>query len=154
MALRNIVTEGYESLSKISRPVEIFDDRLDILINDMIDTVRNAKGLGLAAPQVGITRRIAVVIDSDENVIVLINPEIIEKHGEQVATEGCLSIPGIFGKTKRPARVTIKAQDRNGNFFTLTREGITAVAFCHETEHLDGILFRDMVFEYIDTEKE
>ncbi|MDF2685531.1 MAG: peptide deformylase [Clostridia bacterium] len=150
MALRTIVTEGYESLSKISKPVDNFDGRLEILINDMIDTVKNANGIGLAAPQIGILRRVAIVVDSDESVIVLVNPEIVEKHGEQVATEGCLSIPGVWGKTKRPAKVTIKAQDKNGKLFTLTREGITAVAFCHETDHLDGKLFRDKVLEYIE----
>jgi peptide deformylase len=152
MALRTIVTEGYESLSKISKPVDNFDGRLNILINDMVDTLKDAKGLGLAAPQIGILRRVAIVFDTDESVIVLVNPEIIEKQGEQIATEGCLSIPGVWGKTKRPAKVTIKAQDRNGKTFTLTREGITAVAFCHETDHLDGKLFRDKVFEYIEHE--
>lgn len=99
MALRKIVTEGYESLSKKSRPVETFDKRLEILIEDMIDTLNEANGKGLAAPQIGISRRIAIVVDDDdETILVLVNPEIIKKTGEQTANEGCLSVPGIWGK--------------------------------------------------------
>lgn len=151
MALRNIVTEGYESLSKICRPVDRFDKRLATLVEDMKDTLLEADGVGLAAPQIGVTRRIAVVLDDDgENIITLINPEIIKTEGEQIPTEGCLSVPGVWGKTKRPAKVTVKAYDVNGNEFTVTRDGITAVCFCHEIDHLDGILFREHVFEYVE----
>lgn len=152
MALRKIMKEGYESLTKVCRPVDNFDKRLALLAKDLEDTVRDANGLGLAAPQVGVTRRVVVVVDEDENIITMVNPEIVEAEGEQIATEGCLSVPGIWGKTKRPAKVTVKAQDVKGNYFTITREGVTAVACCHEIDHLDGKLFRECVFEYIEDE--
>lgn len=153
MALRKIITEENETLFKTSKPVEKFDKRLEILINDMIDTLKDANGLGLAAPQVGILRRVAVIIDDDENVITLVNPEILDRQGEQQNREGCLSIPGVWGMTKRPSKVTVKAQDKDGKTFKLTREGITAVAFCHEIDHLNGKLFREEVYEYVDIEE-
>lgn len=151
MALRKIVTEGYESLAKVCRPVEDFNERLKVLVEDMKDTLLDADGVGLAAPQVGVTRRIAVVLDGEGGeILTLVNPEIIGMEGEQEATEGCLSVPGVWGKTRRPARVTVKAFDENGKEFTVTRDGITAVCFCHEIDHLDGILFREHVFEYLE----
>lgn len=151
MALRKIVTEGYESLSKVCRPVDRFDERLKMLVEDMKDTLLDADGVGLAAPQIGVTRRLAVVLDDDgETMLTLINPEIIKTEGEQEATEGCLSVPGVWGKTRRPAKVTVKAFDVNGKEFTLTRDGITAVCFCHEIDHLDGKLFREHVFAYLE----
>lgn len=150
MGLRKIVHEGYESLSKKCRPVEKFDKRLKILVQDLIDTLDDAEGLGLAAPQVGITRRAVIVIDSDDEThLVLINPEIIKREGEQEYTEGCLSVPGVWGVTKRPAKVTVRAQNEKGEFFELTREGRTAVCICHELDHLDGILFREHVVRYV-----
>ena len=151
MALRKIVTEGYESLSKVCRPVDRFDERLKMLVEDMKDTLLDADGVGLAAPQIGVTRRLAVVLDDDgETMLTLINPEIIKTEGEQEATEGCLSVPGVWGKTRRPAKVTVRAFDVNGKEFTLTRDGITAVCFCHEIDHLDGKLFREHVFAYLE----
>lgn len=151
MGLRRIVTEGYESLSKVCRPVEKFDKKLSILADDLTDTLIDANGAGLAAPQVGIVKRIVAVLDDDdETVLILVNPEIIKTEGTQTFTEGCLSVPGIWGKTVRPAKVTVRAQDVKGNFFELTREGRTAVCFCHEIDHLNGILFREHVVEYID----
>lgn len=151
MGLRKIVTEGYESLSKVCRPVEKFDKKLSILADDLTDTLIDANGAGLAAPQVGIVKRIVAVLDDDdETVLILVNPEIVKVEGTQEFIEGCLSVPGVWGKTVRPAKVTVRAQDVKGNFFELTREGRTAVCFCHEIDHLDGILFREHVVEYID----
>ena len=151
MGLRRIVKEGYESLSKVCRPVEKFDKKLEILADDLTDTLIDANGAGLAAPQVGVVRRIVAVLDDDdETVLILVNPEIIKTEGTQEYIEGCLSIPGVWGKTLRPAKVTVRAQDIKGNFFELTREGRTAVCFCHEIDHLNGILFREHVTEYID----
>ena len=151
MGLRRIVKEGYESLSKVCRPVEKFDKKLEILADDLTDTLIDANGAGLAAPQVGVVRRVVAVLDDDdETVLILVNPEIIKTEGTQEYIEGCLSIPGVWGKTLRPAKVTVRAQDIKGNFFELTREGITAVCFCHEIDHLNGILFREHVTEYID----
>ena len=151
MGLRRIVKEGYESLSKVCRPVEKFDKKLEILAEDLTDTLIDASGAGLAAPQVGVIRRVVAVLDDDdETVLILVNPEIIKNEGTQEYIEGCLSIPGVWGRTVRPAKVTVKAQDIKGNFFELTREGRTAVCFCHEIDHLNGILFREHVIEYID----
>ncbi len=151
MALREIVKEGYESLSKISKPVTTFDSRLELLIKDMKDTLTEADGLGLAAPQIGVVRRVIVIVDGETNQLVaLVNPEIIEASGTQNANEGCLSIPGVWGRTERPAEVTVKAQDSKGDWFEITRTGITAVCLCHEIDHLNGILFREHVIEYIE----
>jgi peptide deformylase len=151
MALREIVTEGYESLSKISKPVTSFDSRLELLIKDMKDTLVNADGLGLAAPQIGVLRRVVIIVDGDtDQLVALVNPEIVSACGTQNANEGCLSIPGVWGKTERPAEVTVKAQDAKGEWFELTRNGITAVCICHEVDHLNGILFREHVIEYIE----
>ena len=153
MALRNIIKEGDETLTKKSRPVTEFDKKLKILVKDMKDTLKNADGLGLAAPQIGILRRLVIVLDDDgKTMLALINPEIIDTKGEQEATEGCLSVPGVFGKTHRPAEVTVRAFNEKGEEIILTRKGITAVCFCHEIDHLNGILFREHVEEYIDPE--
>ncbi len=151
MALREIVKEGYESLSKISKPVTTFDSRLELLIKDMKDTLTDADGLGLAAPQIGVLRRVIVIVDGDtEQLVALINPEITNASGKQNANEGCLSVPGVWGKTERPAEVTVKAQDSKGEWFEITRTGITAVCLCHEIDHLNGILFREHVIEYLE----
>lgn len=142
MALRNIIKEGDETLTKKSRPVTEFDKKLKILVKDMKDTLKKADGLGLAAPQIGILRRLVIVLDDDgKTMLALINPEIIDTKGEQEATEGCLSVPGVFGKTHRPAEVTVRAFNEKGEEIILTRKGITAVCFCHEIDHLNGILF-------------
>lgn len=151
MALREIVKEGYESLSKISKPVTTFDSRLELLIKDMKDTLTNAAGLGLAAPQIGVLRRVIVIVDGEtEQLVALVNPEITNASGTQNATEGCLSVPGVWGRTERPAEVTVKAQDSKGEWFEITRTGITAVCLCHEIDHLNGILFREHVIEYLE----
>lgn len=150
MALRKIVKEGDEILTKICRPVEVFDDKLKQLVEDMKETLAESNGVGLAAPQVGVKKRLAIIMDDDESYIVAINPVIAHAEGEQEVTEGCLSVPGVWGRTKRPAKVTLRAQDENGETFELTRTGITAVCFCHELDHLDGHLFREHVFEYLE----
>ena len=120
----------------------------------MKDTLKLAEGLGLAAPQVGILRRVVVVVDDNGKMFELINPEIVEAVGEQEAHEGCLSIPGVFGVTRRPARVTVRAKNVKGEEVQYTREGITAVCFCHELDHLDGILFRTHVEHYLDPDED
>ena len=141
MALRKIITEENELLYKISKPVEKFDDKLSMLIDDMFDTMHKAKGVGLAAPQIGILRRV-VVIEINNIQYELVNPAITEQSGEQIVEEGCLSIPGFYAKTRRPSRVTVEAYDRHGDKKTYTGEGLLARAFCHELDHLDGILFK------------
>lgn len=140
MALRNIVKLGDPILEKKSRVVEKFDDRLSILIDDMIETMNNANGVGLAAVQVGILKRV-VVIDVGDGVMELVNPEITMQEGEQKESEGCLSLPNKYATTLRPKKVQVKAQDRNGRWQVFTGEDLKARAFCHEIDHLDGILF-------------
>ncbi len=146
MALRNIVKNGDPTLRKVSRSVLNFDEKLSILLDDMADTMYDADGCGLAAPQIGILRRICI-IDVGDGLIELINPVIIDESGVQEEAEGCLSCPGDYGKTRRPMKVTVKAQDRNGNTFTISGEGLKARAFCHEIDHLNGILFLDKVID-------
>lgn len=149
MAIRVIRTKGDEILYKKCKEVKNFDKKLHILLDDMYETMKNHDGAGLAAPQVGILKR-AVVIDVGEGRIELINPEIIEESGEQTGSEGCLSVPGIWGEVTRPNVVTVKAQDRNGKWFKLTGKELLARAICHETEHLEGKLFLDKVTKFID----
>lgn len=141
MALRNIVKEGDSVLNKKCREVVSFDERLWALLDDMAETMHKAQGVGLAAPQVGILRR-AVIVDVGDGVIELINPKIIMYSGEQEGAEGCLSSPGEFGLVKRPLNVTVKAQDRFGKEFTVKGSELKARAFCHEIDHLDGVLFK------------
>lgn len=155
MALRKILTEEDEQLKKRSRKVEKFDDRLHQLIDDMRETLENAGGVGLAAPQVGILRRVVVLLDVNqepEEVVELVNPEVIETRGEERVIEGCLSVPGRWGYVTRPTWAKIRAQDRDGNWFEREGEGMVAQCFCHETEHLDGHLFTEKVEEYVDIE--
>ncbi len=140
MALRNIVKFGDPILNKKSRVVEKFDDRLSDLIDDMFETMYNGNGVGLAAVQVGILKRV-VVIDIGEGPIELVNPEITLEEGEQISQEGCLSLPNKWANTKRPKKVQVKAQDRKGKWQIFTGEDLKAKAFCHEIDHLDGILF-------------
>ncbi|MCH5316349.1 MAG: peptide deformylase [Eubacterium sp.] len=144
MALRNVVKLGDPILNKVSRKVEKFDDRLGILIDDMLETLYKENGVGLAAVQVGILKRV-VVIDIGEGPMELVNPEITLSEGEQREQEGCLSLPGKWGVTVRPMKVQVKAQDRNGKWQVFTGEGLKARAFCHELDHLDGILFTTRV---------
>ena len=140
MALRKIVTVGDPILTKVCRPVTRFDQKLAILIEDMIETMHDANGVGLAGPQVGILRRVVVVDAGDED-IELVNPEIVKAEGEQTGLEGCLSLPGRWGIVTRPYTVRVRAQDRDGAAFEVEDEDITARCFCHEIEHLDGHLF-------------
>ncbi len=152
MAIRNIVKEGDDVLRKKCREVVKFDSRLHTLLDDMAETMHKAEGVGLAAPQVGVIRR-AVIVDVGEGVIELINPVIIEQEGEQTTAEGCLSMPGEYGLTKRPMKVKVRAQDRNGEFFEVSGEGLLAKAFCHELDHLEGILYKDIVIRMLDPEE-
>ncbi|WP_101697802.1 peptide deformylase [Clostridium minihomine] len=146
MAIRNIVKDGDPVLLKVSRPVEKFDEKLAMLLDDMRETVTAANGAGLAAPQVGILRRIVVVVNiEDESILELVNPEILESDGEQDGAEGCLSFPGQYGLVKRPMRVKVRAQDRQGKFFELEGEEFLARAFCHEIDHLNGVVFKQRV---------
>ena len=140
MALRQIVTIGEDILYKKSRTVEVFDDRLETLLDDMIETMYAANGVGLAAVQIGILKKV-VVVDTGEGVYELINPEIVSTEGTQEGYEGCLSVPGRRGWVERPMSVTVKAQDRTGKEHTYSVSGFTARAFCHEIDHLDGTLF-------------
>lgn len=141
MALRKIVLQGDECLTKVCRPVTDFNGRLHTLLDDMTDTLMDSGGVGLAAPQVGILRRVCVVLNEDDEVIELVNPEIIFTDGEQTGLEGCLSVPGKYGVVTRPEVVRVRAQDRNGDFFEVEDSDLTARCFCHEIEHLDGHLF-------------
>ena len=146
MAIRNIVKEGDPTLRKVSRSVLNFDEKLAMLLDDMVETMYKAEGVGLAAPQVGILRRVCVV-DIGDGLIEMVNPVIIEESGKQNEGEGCLSCPEKYGITDRPMKVTVRAQDRNGNTFTVSGEGLKARAFCHEIDHLNGILFLDKVIK-------
>lgn len=145
MAERIIITRGDPALEKKCRPVVKFDTRLHTLIDDMKETLLLSNGVGLAAPQVGILRRVVVVMDvmeeGNEHILELVNPEIVSQEGEQTDFEGCLSVPGQYGIVTRPNVVTVRAQDRDGNWFEATGEEIVARCFCHELEHLDGHLF-------------
>ena len=152
MAILNIVKEGDPTLRKICRPVVEITPRILTLLDDMKETLAEANGAGLAAPQVGILRRIALV-DLGEEVVELINPEIVETEGEQEEVEGCLSVPDVWGVTKRPAYVKVKATNRFGEEFTVEGEGLNARCLCHEIDHLDGHLFTDNVLHILTPEE-
>ena len=149
MAIRNIVKEGDEVLAKKARPVTEFNERLHTLLDDMADTMYESGGVGLAGNQVGILRRV-VVIDIGEGLIELVNPEIIERDGEQESVEGCLSCPGEYGITRRPYYVKVKAQDRFGEYFEIEGEELLAKAFCHEIDHLEGIIYKQVALRMLD----
>ncbi len=147
MAIRKIVKLGEDDvLRKHARKVDKFDKRLATLLDDMADTLYEADGAGLAAPQVGILKRV-VVIDVGEGLIELINPEILSSEGEQMCIEGCLSVPGRRGRVLRPEKVRVHAQDRKGKHIELEGEGFLANAICHELDHLDGVLYVDKMIE-------
>ena len=152
MAIRKIVEIGDEKLRKVCKPVEKFDKRLQALLNDMADTMYKAEGVGLAGPQVGILRRIAV-IDVGEGLFKLVNPVIVEKEGEQTGLEGCLSVPGRRGEVTRPNIVTVEYQDENGEPVTLRVSEFFARAVCHELDHLDGVLYIDKMNREISDEE-
>lgn len=152
MALRQIRLFEDEILRKKSRKVEVVDDKIRQILDDMTDTLHNSEnGAAIAAPQVGILKRL-IVIDMGQGLMKLVNPEIIDKEGQQEVVEGCLSVPNKWGKLMRPAKVTVQALNENGEKITLTGTGDMAKCFCHEIDHLDGILFTDLVTEYIDVE--
>ena len=159
MALRNIVEKGDKVLDKRCRPVTKFDAKLWTLLDDMAETLTRADGVGLAAPQVGILRRACLVLETnvpegeEARIIELINPEILERSGSQEGPEGCLSLPNVFGWVERPAHVKVRAQDRSGAWFEAEGDGLTARAFCHELDHLDGILFDSLADHIMDDEE-
>lgn len=153
LALRNIREYGDEVLRKKSKKVKVFDKRLHTLIDDMLETMKEANGVGLAAPQIGILKRV-VVIDVGEGAIELVNPEIIESEGEITKPEACLSIPGVVGEVPRPMRVKVKAQDKWGKPFEIEGEDLLARAFCHEIDHLEGILFIDKAVKFLEPDSE
>ena len=155
MALRKILTDKEPALHKVCKPVTDFDAKLHKLLDDMTETLIESGGVGLAAPQVGILRRVFLVdIGAEENEIVeFINPEIIETDGEQVGPEGCLSVPGKYGLVKRPYYAKVRAQDRNGEWFEAEGEELIGRCFCHENDHLDGIIYTE-VMERLLTEEE
>ena len=152
MAILNIVKEGDETLRKKCRPVTEITPRIITLLDDMRETLASANGVGLAAPQVGILRRICLVDDGEE-VIELINPEIVETEGEQQGMEGCLSVPDVWGITDRPMRVKVRALNRHGEEFTAEGEELVARCFCHEIDHLDGVLFTDKAVHILTPEE-
>ena len=148
MGIRKIMTVKEPCLHKVCRPVEKFDKKLHKLLDDMKETLVDANGVGLAAPQVGILRRV-VIVDTGEEMLELVNPELVETSGEQDGAEGCLSVPGKFGMVKRPMKVRVRYQDRAGQWHEREAEGFTARAFCHEIDHLDGRLYTELVSEYL-----
>ena len=152
MAILNILKEGEPTLSKISRPVEKITERTLTLLDDMAETMRRAEGVGLAAPQVGVLRRIVVVEVDPGHLIELINPEIIERSGTQTGLEGCLSVPGKHGTVTRPRKVKVRALDRTGKMREYEGEGLLARCFCHEIDHLDGKLYTSIAtdMEYVE----
>ena len=154
MALRKIVEQGDPCLNKVCRPVTEFNGRLHELLDDLLETLADANGAGLAAPQVGVLRRVCVVMDEDsEEYLELVNPEIVAQSGEQTGLEGCLSVPGKWGIVTRPQLVRVRAQDRDGNWFEVEGEDLTARAFCHEIEHLDGHLYTEHIDHFLSDEE-
>lgn len=153
MALRNIVTVGDSVLSKVCRPVAKFDNRLSILIDDMIETLEDSNGVGLAAPQVGVLRRVVVVDAGEDGILELVNPEIIEQSGEQTGLEGCLSVPGKYGIVTRPNVVKVRAQDRKGDWYEYEGEELIARCFCHELAHLEGQLYTEVAERMLTAEE-
>lgn len=152
MGLRKILTDAEPALHKVCKPVEKFDWRLHALLKDMTDTLIESGGVGLAAPQVGILRRV-VLVDNGEEILELINPTLVETDGEQEGAEGCLSVPGKYGLVKRPYYAKVRAQDRDGNWFEAEGEELTARCFCHELDHLDGIIYTEVMERYLTPEE-
>lgn len=152
MGLRKILTDKDPALHKVCRPVTNFDRRLHKLLDDMNDTLVDSGGVGLAAPQVGILRRV-VVVDTGEEILELVNPELVETSGEQTGAEGCLSVPGKYGLVTRPYYAKVRAQDRYGDWFEAEGEELIGRCFCHELDHLDGILYTQVMERFL-TEEE
>ena len=152
MGLRKILTDKESALHKVCKPVTSFDSKLEKLLEDMTDTLIDSGGVGLAAPQVGILRRV-VLVDTGEEILELINPTMVETDGEQVGAEGCLSVPGRYGLVKRPYYAKVRAQDRDGNWYEAEGEELIARCFCHELDHLDGIIYTEVMERWL-TEEE
>ena len=152
MGIRKILTDKDPALHKVCKEVEVFDKKLHKLLDDMAETLEEAQGVGLAAPQVGILRRV-VIVDTGDQILELINPTMLETSGEQIGAEGCLSVPGQYGLVKRPYYAKVRAQDRNGLWFEVEGEELIARCFCHELDHLDGIVYTQ-VMDRILTEEE
>ena len=152
MGIRKILTVDEPALHKTCRPVENFDSKLHKLLDDMRQTLIDSEGVGLAAPQVGILRRV-VLVDTGEEILELVNPEILETDGEQLGAEGCLSVPGKYGLVKRPYYAKVRAQDRNGNWYECEGEELIARCFCHELDHLDGIIYTEVMDRYLTDEE-
>ena len=152
MGIRRILTDREPALHKTCKPVVNFDARLHKLLDDMRETLVDSGGVGLAAPQVGILRRV-VLVDNGEEILELVNPTLVETDGEQVGAEGCLSVPGKYGLVKRPYYAKVRAQDRNGNWFEADGEELTARCFCHELDHLDGIIYTEVMERYLTDEE-
>ena len=152
MGMRKILTDKEPALHKVCKPVEKFDFKLHKLLDDMAETLAEANGVGLAAPQVGILRRV-VIVDTGEEILELVNPTLLETSGEQIGAEGCLSVPGKYGLVKRPNYAKVRAQDRDGNWFEAEGEELSARCFCHELDHLDGIVYTEVMERFL-TEEE
>ena len=152
MGLRTILTDKESALHKVCKPVVNFDGRLWKLLDDMRETLIESNGVGLAAPQVGILRRV-VLVDTGEEILELVNPSIVETDGEQIGPEGCLSVPGKYGLVKRPYYAKVVAQDRNGDWYEAEGEELIARCFCHELDHLDGIIYTEVMERFL-TEEE
>ena len=148
MGLRRILTDEESALHKVCKSVVNFDGRLWKLLDDMRETLIDSNGVGLAAPQVGILRRV-VLVDTGDEILELINPTIVETDGEQIGPEGCLSVPGKFGLVKRPFYAKVVAQDRNGNWYEAEGEELIARCFCHELDHLDGIIYTEVMERFL-----
>ncbi len=153
MAIRNIVKQGDSCLEKVCRPVTEFNARLHALMDDLLETLAAADGAGLAAPQVGVLRRAAIIVDGEGGYLELINPEILDQQGSQEGAEGCLSVPGRYGIVERPQKITIKFQDRTGAERQLELEDFLARAACHETDHLEGKLYLRLVTRFLEPEE-
>ena len=148
MGLRKILTDKDPALHKVCKPVTVFDAKLHKLLDDMHETLIDSQGVGLAAPQIGILRRV-VLVDTGDEILELVNPEILEVDGEQVGAEGCLSVPGKYGLVKRPYWAKVRAQDRYGDWYEAEGEELTARCFCHELDHLDGIIYTQVMDRYL-----
>ena len=152
MGLRKILTDKEPALHKVCKPVTVFDEKLHRLLEDMRETLIDSQGVGLAAPQVGILRRV-VLVDTGDEILELVNPELLETDGEQTGAEGCLSVPGKYGLVTRPYWAKVRAQDRDGNWYEAEGEELIARCFCHEIDHLDGIIYTQVMERFLTDEE-
>ncbi len=147
MAIRNIIKEGNPALRQVCKEVTVFDDKLGELIDDMVDTMFKANGVGLAAPQISILKRVVVVSVDGKTIYEMVNPKITMTTGSQLSNEGCLSVPDRYGVVERPKKVVVEYYDRHGEKFKVKASGFLATAFCHELDHLDGVLYIDKIIQ-------